>query len=117
MLGILNVLMGTAGIFLPLLPTTPFLLLAGYLFARSSPRWHQWLLHHRHLGPYIHAFRNRSGLTRAQKIRIGVSFTVLLGISLYFAPITEMKWLLLGMWLFWMALLVRLKSPDSPVEP
>ena len=60
-LGIINVALGTAGIFLPLLPTTPFLLLAAFLFARSSGRWHSWLLTHPQLSPYIHAFRRKSG--------------------------------------------------------
>lgn len=115
-LGIANVALGVAGILLPLLPTTPFLLLAAYFFAQSSKRLHGWLLTHKHLGPYIHAFRNRSGLTRSQKIRIGVSFTVMLGLSLYFAPLSEIKLLLAGIWIFWMALLVRLKTASAPVE-
>ena len=115
-LGILNVALGVAGILIPLLPTTPFLLLAAFLFARSSDRLHHWLLDHKYLGPYIHAFRNRTGLTRAQKIRIGASFSVFLGISLYFAPLTEVRFLIIGVWLFWMAMLARLKT-TSPLEP
>lgn len=115
-LGIANVALGVAGILLPLLPTTPFLLLAAYFFAQSSERLHGWLLTHKHLGPYIHAFRNRSGLTRSQKIRIGASFTVMLGLSLYFAPLSEIKLLLAGLWIFWMAMLIRLKTARTPIE-
>ena len=84
-LGIFNVALGTAGIFLPLLPTTPFLLLAAYLFARSDPRLHGWLLSHPRLGPYISAFRNRNGLTRTQKLRIGSSLTIVMAFSTYVA--------------------------------
>lgn len=109
-IGLLMVALGVAGIFLPLLPTTPFLLLAAYLFARSSERLHRWLLNHRHLGPYIHAFRNRSGLTRVQKVRIASSFTVLMGVSFYFAPITTVRLLLVALWLFWMVQLARMKT-------
>lgn len=105
-LGFINVGLGTAGILLPLLPTTPFLLLAAFLFAKSSRRWNEWLLGHRVLGPYIHAFRSKSGLTRVQKIRIGASFTVLMGISLYFSPIQAVKWIMGVMWLFWTLVLV-----------
>ena len=115
-LGVLNVGLGTAGIFLPLLPTTPFLLLAAYLFARSSDRWHRWLLHHRHLGPYIHAFRNKTGLTRAQKIRIGSSFSILMGVSIYFTPLPTIRVLLLGGWLFWTVQLLRMKTAPEPAR-
>jgi len=108
--GLLSVVLGTAGIFLPLLPTTPFLLLAGYLFARSSPRLHDWLLNHRHLGPYIHAFRNKTGLTKAQKLRIGTSMAVVMSVSIYFSPIPAIRWMLGGIWVFWTAMLFRTKT-------
>jgi len=114
-LGCLMVVLGVAGIFLPLLPTTPFLLLAAFLFARSSVRLHDWLLSHRHLGPYIHAFRNKSGLTRAQKLRIGSSFTIVMSISFMLAPIVTVKYLVAGLWVFWTLMLLRMKTatPNS----
>jgi len=60
-LGLMFVGLGLAGVFLPLLPTTPFLLLAAGCFARSSPAFHDWLLTHRLLGPYIRDWeRDRS---------------------------------------------------------
>ena len=117
-LGIINVALGTAGIFLPLLPTTPFLLLAAFLFARSSNRWHQWLLTHPRLSPYIHAFGRKSGLTRSQKLRIGASITVIMWISVYFAPHTWMKAMLVVMWVFWTSLLALVvkTAPDFPPQ-
>ena len=112
--GLLMVGLGTAGIFLPLLPTTPFLLLATYVFARSSRRMHDWLLTHRYLGPYIRAFRNKSGLAAGQKLRIGISFSVMMGISFYFAPITAVKWLVAVIWAFWTLMLVRMRTCTTP---
>ena len=56
-LGSVALALGVAGIFLPLLPTTPFLLLAAALYFRSSPQLYEWLLSHKHLGPYIRNFR------------------------------------------------------------
>ncbi|CAB0920335.1 hypothetical protein FRC0418_02252 [Corynebacterium diphtheriae] len=53
-IGCVSVTLGVAGVILPLVPTTPFLLLAGVCFAKSSDRFHTWLMEHRILGPYIH---------------------------------------------------------------
>ncbi|WP_432454570.1 MULTISPECIES: YbaN family protein [unclassified Agarivorans] len=52
-IGWISVLLGTLGIFLPLLPTTPFMLLAAVLFSKSSPRFERWLQQHRVFGPLI----------------------------------------------------------------
>ena len=70
----ISLALATIGIFLPVLPTTPFLLLAAWLFARSSPRLHTWLLNHKTLGPYIKAFQEEKVLPLHVKI---VSITTL----------------------------------------
>lgn len=51
--GFLSLFLGGIGIILPLLPTTPFVLLAAWCFAKSSPRLHNWLLENRIFGPLI----------------------------------------------------------------
>ena len=63
-----RLVLGVAGIFLPLLPTTPFLLLAAAMFFRSSPRAYRWLLGHRYLGPYIRSFREDRSIPLRAKI-------------------------------------------------
>ncbi len=55
------------GILLPLLPTTPFLLLAAFAFARSSPRLEAWLLNHPRLGPPIRDWRDQGAIGRKTK--------------------------------------------------
>jgi len=52
-LGGVFVFLGIIGIFLPLLPTTPFLILAGFFFSKGSDKFHNWLLNHKFLGPPI----------------------------------------------------------------
>ncbi len=72
--GALCVVIGAVGVVVPLLPTTPFLLLAAACFARSSERFYSWLMNHRWFGPTIRNYRERRGTTRRVKI---VSITIL----------------------------------------
>lgn len=82
--GVVAVGLGVAGIALPLLPTTPFLLLAAYLFARSSPAHYDRLLAHRVLGPYVRDWAEKRGLRRSAKVRaILLLWIVLLPTSLW----------------------------------
>jgi hypothetical protein len=78
-LGFAALLLGFIGIFLPILPTTPFILLAAAFFARGSERFHTWLLEHRITGPLIvdwYEHRSlRAGAKRWAYVLTTISFT------------------------------------------
>jgi len=67
-LGTLSLGCGAAGAVLPLLPTTPFLLLSAYAFARSSPRLHDWLVGHPRFGPLILDWQRHGAIARRTKL-------------------------------------------------
>jgi uncharacterized membrane protein YbaN (DUF454 family) len=68
MAGLFMTALGIVGAFLPLLPTTPFLLVAVWCFSRSSPRLEQWLLTHRTLGPPLTNWRREGAISGRAKI-------------------------------------------------
>ena len=85
-LGLVAVALGTLGVVLPGLPTTPFLLLASWLFYRSSPRLQQWLLAS-WLGKYLRNYHRHGGMTATQKAgAVGVMVVMILLSTFVFIP-------------------------------
>ena len=112
-LGLVFVALGVAGIFLPLLPTTPFLLLAAACFARSSDRFHQWLLNHPLLGTTVREWQEHRRIPRRSKWIAIVTMAATLTLSVvFFVPHPALQLLLA---LFGVALaiyLYRIPSRD-----
>ena len=100
-LGFLFLACGVIGIFVPLLPTTPFLLLSAALFFRSSPRAYDWLLSHRYLGPYIRNFREN----RAIPLRVKVVSVSLVWLTIGFCIVA-----VVGQWWWAQAALALLAA-------
>lgn len=82
-LGLLSLVLGILGIFLPGLPTTPFLLLASYSFIKSSPRLHKWLLNS-NFGDHIRKYEENPGLHPKTKIYIIFLMAAMCSISICF---------------------------------
>ncbi len=80
-LGWIFLLLGLIGIFLPVLPTTPLLLLTAYLFGRNSKRCDRWLKKQEFYEKYVVAYKRRGGLLLEQKVRILLCSNTLLLIS------------------------------------
>ena len=75
---------GLLGILLPLLPTTPLLLLAGFCYARGSERFYLWLMTNRYFGPYMRAWRDNRGIPLAVKIYVIIVLWIVLGATILF---------------------------------
>lgn len=97
-IGTISLGLGILGIFLPLLPTTPFLLLTAALYFRSSPRLYDWLIHQKHIGSYIRNFReNRAIPLRAKIVSVTLLWGTLLYCALVLVPLLWVKVLLLAL--------------------
>jgi uncharacterized protein len=115
LLGCLCVALGIAGAFLPLLPTTPFMLLAAACFARASTRFYNWLLNTRTFGPSILEWRRHRSIRYRTKLTAIATMAATLTISVVL--VIEQPWLqgtlavlgvLLATWMY------RLPSRDAP---
>lgn len=113
--GLLSLLLGIVGAFLPLLPTTPFLLLSAFAFSRSSPAFHRWLVDHETFGPPIRDWERDRAISRKGKkaatlaIALTPILTMLFSVPLWalFAQIAVLAAVLAFIW-------TRNEPPGSP---
>ncbi|WP_407198931.1 DUF454 family protein [Citrobacter portucalensis] len=94
-IGWIAVVLGTLGVVLPLLPTTPFILLAAWCFARSSPRFHDWLLYRSWFGGYLRHWQKHRAMPPGAKLRAILLILVTFGISLWLVNMMWVRGLLL----------------------
>ena len=96
-IGWISIAGGLVGLFLPLVPTVPFLLLAVFCFSRSSERFHTWLVDHKHLGPMLRDYLVHGGIPlRAKALAIGMIWVSFPASTFFFVEIFWVKVLLLG---------------------
>ena len=108
-LGWLAFVTGIVGIVLPLLPTTPFLLLALWCFNRSSPRFHYWLLHRSWFGKTLRHWDKHHGLLPGAKVRAIVFVLLTFAVSLYVVKFWWVRGILLVILVVLLIFLSRLR--------
>ena len=112
--GLISLGIGAVGVFVPLLPTTPFLLLAAACFLRSSERLYHWLMNHRLFGNYIRNYREHRAMSLPSKILV----LALLWITMSYAIFSVVKILFIQILLLLIAIgvtihIIALKSPPA----
>jgi hypothetical protein len=90
-LGSLFLILGIIGIFLPVLPTTPFLLLTSFFYLKSSKKLHNWLINHKVFGEYIYNYITYKGVKKKDKIKSLILLYLTLSISFYLVDIIHVR--------------------------
>lgn len=93
-LGFIFTGIGFLGYILPGLPGTVFILIATYFFARSSPRFYNWLMNNRLFGQLIRDWREGKGIPMRAKITAVIVIAITIGISAYSIPSVLLKWII-----------------------
>ena len=114
-IGSIAVALAILGLFLPLLPTTPFLLLASACYLRGSKRMHNWLIGNRVFGEYLRNFEEGKGIPLKAKITALVLMWASLFFSIYTVRIVPLQLMLLAIGLGVSIYLLKMKTlvPDS----
>lgn len=113
--GLLSLLLGIVGVFLPLLPTTPFILLSAYCFSKSSKRLHLWLLNHKLFGPLISDWEKHGVIRYKTKCIATASMLLLVSYPLIFLAFN--LWIKLIVIITILSVLIFIWTrPSSPIE-
>ncbi|WP_456417113.1 YbaN family protein [Thiolapillus sp.] len=115
--GFVFVALGALGLILPVLPTTPFLLLAAACFANSSPRFHHWLLNLRVFGPLIRNWQETRSIPKRAKLLAILTIVLVGGTSVvFFIEATFLKVLVSAILLFHIFFIANIKDTELLTE-
>ena len=78
-----SLVLGIIGVVLPLLPTTPFILLSAWCFSQSSTRFHNWLTAHKYFGPIIQDWQSDKGIPKKSRNRAIIFMWCGMGLSIF----------------------------------
>ena len=82
--GFISLILGIIGLFLPLLPTTPFILLASFSFLKSNKKYHNMIIKHKKFGPIIKKYQEKGAIDKKIKIKAITMIILGIGSSIYF---------------------------------
>lgn len=102
--------LGLIGVVLPVLPTTPFMLLAATCFAKTSPRFHHWLLQSRLFGTLIRNWQEARYIESSAKTRALILVAITFSVSVYLVQYLWLKLVLVAFWLICSVILGRLPT-------
>lgn len=113
--GSISLVLGIAGIFMPVLPTTPFLLLTAFCYLRSSERLYSWLINHRVFGKYIYNYITHKAVTPKTKRVAIMSVLLSISLSIYLVPniYVDILLILIGLAVTWYLISLNTISPSS----
>ncbi|MCC6544642.1 MAG: YbaN family protein [Nitrospirae bacterium] len=112
-LGFICIGLAVLGIVLPLLPTTPFLLLAAACFAKSSKKLHDWLLRNKTFGPLIKQWQETRSMTRKTKVYALISVFVVGGTSFISLNTFIMRLILIAALVLPVVIILKIKTTES----
>jgi len=113
--GWLSLATGVVGMFLPVLPTTCFLLLAAWCFGKSSPRWARWMYENRLFGRYLRDYREGRGIPLGVKVgSLSILWVSILGTVIFAVSATWLRVLLVGIAVGVTIHLVTLRETPTP---
>ncbi|ELR67304.1 heme utilization protein [Photobacterium marinum] len=118
-IGWLSVVLGVLGVFLPLLPTTPFLLLASACFMRGSPRLSRWLHQHPHFGPVLRNWHENRAISKTVKRRANITIVASFSLSILLVPLLWHKVMLVvigTVLLVWFNRLPVIENQSKPLH-
>jgi uncharacterized membrane protein YbaN (DUF454 family) len=114
--GSISLVLAVVGIFLPVLPTTPLLLLAAFCYLRSSQRLYQWLMRHPVLGRYIWQYMENGAISTRNKVSALIFLWAAILVAIYFVSALWLKALLLVIAIGVTVHISRLKSTTPQME-
>jgi uncharacterized protein len=112
-LGTVSLALGIIGILLPVLPTTPFILLAAWCYYRGSPRFHTWLVNHPKLGPIVEEYGDGKGMRKESKQKaIIMTWVAVLLTAVFILDTLQLRALVIGLAGIGTLVILRLKTRD-----